>query len=240
MAVTDEAIDEIKQMILSGEVSPGEKLPKEKELASRLRLSRSSLREAVRALTLVGVLQARQGDGTYVTNLGPQLLLDSVGLVVELSRDRTVLELLEVRRMIEPSATALGAARIDQAGLERLEECLERMESAPDAQALVEADDEFHYALVEAAGNATLSSLVRALSSRTMRARAWRILADEGVLEATKLGHRAIYRAVEDRDPDLARAAAATHIAEVEFWFRKALSADDERAHERGIGSWQE
>ena len=240
MAVTDEAIDEIKQMILSGEVNPGEKLPKEKELASQLGLSRSSLREAVRALTLIGVLHVRQGDGTYVTSLDPHLLLDSVGLVVELSQERAVLELLEVRRLIEPGATALGAARIDGAGIEKLKGCLERMESAPDPKTLVEADDEFHETIVRAAGNQTLSSLVRALSSRTMRARAWRALADEGVAEVTKLGHRNIYRAIKDRDPDLARAAATTHISEVEFWFRKALSAKGERAHERGIGPWKE
>ena len=240
MAVTDEAIDEIKQMILSGEVNPGEKLPKEKELASQLGLSRSSLREAVRALTLIGVLHVRQGDGTYVTSLDPHLLLDSLGLVVELSQERAVLELLEVRRLIEPGATALGAARIDEAGIEKLKGCLERMESAPDPKTLVEADDEFHETIVRAAGNQTLSSLVRALSSRTMRARAWRALADEGVVEVTKLGHRNIYRAIEDRDPDLARAAATTHISEVEFWFRKALSAKGDRAHERGIDPWRE
>ena len=226
-------------MILSGEAGPGEKLPKEKELASRLGLSRSSLREAVRALTLMGVLNVRQGDGTYVTSLDPHLLLDSVGLVVELSQERTVLELLEVRRMIEPGATALGAARIDGAGIEKLKACLERMEAAPDPQTLVEADDEFHETIVRAAGNQTLSSLIRALSSRTMRARAWRVLADEGVVEVTRLGHREIYRAIEGRDPDLARAAATTHISEVEFWFRKALSVEDEEAYERGRGPWQ-
>ena len=226
-------------MILSGEAGPGEKLPKEKELASRLGLSRSSLREAVRALTLMGVLDVRQGDGTYVTSLDPHLLIDSVGLVVELSQERTVLELLEVRRLIEPGATALGAARIDDEGIQKLKLCLERMEAAPDPQTLVEADDEFHETIVAAAGNQTLSSLVRALSSRTMRARAWRALADEGVVEVTKLGHRNIYRAVEDRDPDLARAAATTHISEVEFWFRRALSVEDREEIERGRGPWQ-
>lgn len=233
MTVTDEAISGIKRMILSGETGPGEKLPREKELASRLGLSRSSLREAVRALTQMGVLDVRQGDGTYVTSLDPHLLLDSVGLVIELSRDRTMLELLEVRRLIEPGATALGAARIDGAGIEKLKACLERMEAAPDPQTLVEADDEFHETIVAAAGNRTLSSLVGALSNQTMRARAWRVLADEGVVEVTKLGHRNIYRAIEDRDPDLARAAATTHVSEVEFWFRKALSVGDEGTGER-------
>jgi DNA-binding FadR family transcriptional regulator len=75
MSVTDDAILEIKRLIISGRLGPGEKLPRESELAAQLGLSRSSLREAVRALALIGVLNTRQGDGTYVTGLGPPLLL---------------------------------------------------------------------------------------------------------------------------------------------------------------------
>jgi len=82
LAVTDEAINGIKQMILSGQVRPGEKLPKETELATRLGLSRSSLREAVRALILAGVLKTRQVDGTYVTSLEPHQLLETMSLAV--------------------------------------------------------------------------------------------------------------------------------------------------------------
>ena len=69
VAVTDQAIDQIKQLIIDGEFSPGSRLPKEQELAQRLGLSRNSLREAVRALTLIGVLEPRVGDGTYITSL---------------------------------------------------------------------------------------------------------------------------------------------------------------------------
>jgi GntR family transcriptional regulator, transcriptional repressor for pyruvate dehydrogenase complex len=81
MSVTSHAISQIKQLIMSGEISPGEKLPKESELAMKLGVSRSSLREAVRALTALGVLDARQGDGTYVTSLEPYLLLALRGSV---------------------------------------------------------------------------------------------------------------------------------------------------------------
>ena len=75
MPVTDVAIDKIKDMIISGELAPGDRLPKEAELAQRLGLSRSSLREAVKALCLIRVLDVRQGDGTYVTRLDSELLL---------------------------------------------------------------------------------------------------------------------------------------------------------------------
>ncbi|MFC9955615.1 FadR/GntR family transcriptional regulator, partial [Streptomyces prasinus] len=92
MPVTDEAIEKIKAMIVAGELRPGERLPKEADLAGRLGLSRNSLREAVKALSLIRVLDVRQGDGTYVTSLEPALLLDALGFVVDFHHDDTVLD----------------------------------------------------------------------------------------------------------------------------------------------------
>jgi DNA-binding FadR family transcriptional regulator len=224
MSVTDDAILKIKRLIITGRVGPGEKLPRESELAAQLGLSRSSLREAVRALALIGVLNTRQGDGTYVTSLGPQLLLEATSFVADFLQDhRALLELLEVRRLLEPTATALAAVRISEPELSRLLECRRRMDSASTVEELVEADDEFHNVIVDATGQATLASLIKSLAGRTLRARIWRGLADEGVLEQTKRAHAAIYRAIEDGDAELARAAATMHITEVEFWFRSRL-----------------
>lgn len=221
MSVTHDAILEIKRLITSGQIGPGEKLPKESRLAAQLGLSRSSLREAVRALTLIGVLDARQGDGTYVTGLGPQLLLEATGFVVDFLQDPPALvELLEVRRLLEPTATALAAIKIDERDLSRLHECNRRMESASSVEELVEADDEFHSIIVDATGQATLASLIKSLAGRTFRARIWRGLVDERALEQTKRAHAAIYSAIGYRDAELARAAATMHITEVEFWFR--------------------
>jgi GntR family transcriptional repressor for pyruvate dehydrogenase complex len=124
MSVTNEAILQIKQLIVSGGIKPGEKLPRESELAMRLGVSRGSLREAIRALTTLGVLHAWQGDGTYVTSLEPDLLFRSTGFVLELLEERTLPELLTVRRVPEPGATALAAARIGDLDLSRLRECL--------------------------------------------------------------------------------------------------------------------
>src|SRR3954469_21861891 len=112
MALTDEAIEKIKNMIVAGDLRPGDRLPREGDLAERLGLSRNSLREAVKALSLIHVLDVRQGAGTYVTSLAPGLLLDALSFVVEFHRDDTVLEFLEVRRILEPAATALAAHRM--------------------------------------------------------------------------------------------------------------------------------
>src|SRR3954449_3866606 len=93
-------------MIVSGELKPGDRLPPEKELSEALGLSRSSLREAVKALAVIRVLDVRRGDGTYVTSLTPSLLLDAMSFVVDIHQDASVLELFEVRRILEPAAAA--------------------------------------------------------------------------------------------------------------------------------------
>src|SRR5919109_4457866 len=96
-SVTQEAIDRIRELIASGEWGPGTRLPREADLAAQLGLSRNSLREAVRALSLARVLEVRQGDGTYVSSLEPDMLLgDPARFAAPLLRGRTVLELFEV------------------------------------------------------------------------------------------------------------------------------------------------
>jgi GntR family transcriptional regulator, transcriptional repressor for pyruvate dehydrogenase complex len=227
LALTDDAISGIKQMILSGQVGPGDKLPRETELATRLGLSRSSLREAVRALILAGILKTRQGDGTYVTSLEPHQLLETMSLAIDFMRNRTLVELFEVRRMIEPAATALAAGRITKEDLLRLDETLQRMDSARSVEELVEADDDFHRTIADATGNDALAAFLQNLYGRTLRARIWHGLAEEGALDRTRVSHHAIYTAISNRDAELARSAATMHIAEVEAWFRRLPEVQD-------------
>src|SRR4029450_4446208 len=164
---TETAIARIRDLITSGELAPGSRLPPEQELAAQLGLSRNTAREAVRALVTVRVLDVRRGDGTYVTSLTPDLLLEGVGAAVELMRDDGVLEVLEVRRYLEPAATALAAGRIDAAGLAALRATIGRMRAAGDDEEFVAQDASFHAGVAEAAGNGTLASLLAGLSSRT-------------------------------------------------------------------------
>src|SRR2546426_338663 len=111
--VSGDAIDTIHELIASGEWGPGTRLPREADLAKQLGLSRNSLREAVRALSLARVLEVKQGDGTYVSSLEPSELLEPTLSATHLLRGRTVLELFEVRRMLEPEAAAVAALRAD-------------------------------------------------------------------------------------------------------------------------------
>lgn len=223
--VTEEAIDKIRERIVTGSWGPGDRLPKESELAADLGLSRNSLREAVRALSQLRVLEVRQGDGTYVSSLEPDLLLESTGFISHLLLGETEVELYEVRRILEAAAAALAAGRIDGDEKAELGEILERMRLAKSVEELVEADVAFHAVIARAAGNAVLASLLASLSTRTMRVRLWHGRAADDALDETREEHHRIYEAIVSGDPELARAAATAHIASGERWLRAQLAA---------------
>src|SRR4051794_17558070 len=192
MALTDDAITTLRNMIQSGELPPGSRLPPENQLAAQMGLSRSGVREAVKVLESARVLDVRRGDGTYVTSLAPRLLLEGVGFAVELLQGETLLEVMEVRRLLEPAATGLAGMRATEGQLEELAALLEQMqEAAGDAELLMRADVAFHRAVVAATGNETLTSLLDGLSGRTVRARVWRGLVDGNVTQATIDEHKA-------------------------------------------------
>ena len=128
--LTEAAIARMREMIASGDLAPGMRLPPEAELATQLGASRNTVREAVRALVTARVLDVRRGDGTYVTSLRPELLLEGIGAAVELMQAGFSLELIGVRRILEPAATALAAERIEEETLEALGGCLQRMRDA--------------------------------------------------------------------------------------------------------------
>lgn len=221
--VTEEAIDKIRERIVNGSWGPGDRLPKESDLAAQLGLSRNSLREAVRALSQLRVLEVRQGDGTYVSSLEPDLLLESTGFVSHLLLGDTEVELYEVRRILEAAAAALAAGRIRAEGKAELAAILDRMRRAETVEELVEADVAFHAVIAKAAGNAVLASLLASLSTRTMRVRLWHGRAADDALDETREEHRRIYEAIVAGDPELARAAATAHIASGERWLRAQL-----------------
>ncbi|MFD9391966.1 FadR/GntR family transcriptional regulator [Streptomyces sp. NPDC060000] len=218
--VTQRAIDRIKTMITDGTLEPGQRLPTERDLAAQLGISRSSMREAIRALTVLGVLEARHGSGIYVTALKAGDLLETFGVVADLSRGPRLIELLQVRRILESTATALAAARITPDQLAVVEGHLAAMNATDDPEEILAHDLEFHRVIAEAAGNETMAAILEGLSSRTFRARVWRGYQEEGAFAHTRREHAAIHRALAARDPEAARAAAAAHVGEVEEWLR--------------------
>lgn len=229
-SVTEDAIANIRRMILAGELRAGDRLPPENDLSAQLNVSRSSLRETVRALALLGVLATRQGDGTYVTSLEPDVLLEATAFVVDLMPEALDHELLQVRRILEPAATEIAASRITDLQLADLHACLQQIESAISMEERFEADVRFHNLIVEASGNRTLASLNRSMSSRTLRLQRWRAATEPSVFARALAEHEAIYQALVARDGELARAVDMSHIAGGEASLRRKRMLE-----ERGI-----
>jgi GntR family transcriptional repressor for pyruvate dehydrogenase complex len=212
----------MRTMIASGQLTPGARLPAEADLATMVGASRNTVREAVRALVTARVLDVRRGDGTYVTSLRPELLLEGVTAAVELMHEGFSLELIAVRRILEPAATRLAAERMDDATLAELERLIVAGERAPSQAERMPFDAEFHAVVARRSDNATLASMITAVSSRTIRARTWRGVVDENASARTVTQHREILDALAARDPDRAEAAALLHVATTEAWFRLA------------------
>ena len=228
MALTDEAIEKIRAMINTGALRPGDRLPSEAELGAQLGLSRSSLREAVKALSLMNILDVRRGDGTYVTSLDPGLLMDAMSFAVDFHHDRSVLHFLEVRRILEPAATALAAAAMSDDDIAGLDELLNKLPPEPGVEEAVDNDLEFHRRIARGSGNPVLASLIDSVSGRTHRARVWRGITQASAVRRTLDEHRAIVAALADRRPEVAHACAVVHIAGVEQWLRQALGTGED------------
>lgn len=226
LAVTDEAIEKLKEMIVSGKLGPGQRLPREETLAANLGLSRSSLREAVRALSFVRILDVRQGDGTYVTSLAPSLLLEAVSFVIDFHRDDSVLNFLEVRRVLEPYAISLATRQATAEQWASLRARNDEIDASRSTEEFMDCDHLFHQELDSYCGNTVLASLLDSLSGPLRRARMWRGMTEPDARERTVKEHAGIVDALEMRQPEVAAARAAVHIAGLEDWIRRASVND--------------
>jgi GntR family transcriptional repressor for pyruvate dehydrogenase complex len=241
---TDVVIQGIREMILDGELAAGDRLPVEKDLAIRLGVSRGSLREAVRALAILGVVETRQGDGTYVTALDASLLLQPIRFLAELQGPQDAAHLLGVRRVLEPESAARAAVRIGDEDLARLADALAQADVALLAEpphsleSFIAADTEFHRIIARASGNPALAALIEGLIGHTLRARLWRAVEQHDALSQTQAEHHAILDALRRRDPDRARTRMAVHVLGVEdFAAAHAAAAADADAHAAAPGT---
>ncbi len=153
-----------------------------------------------------------------MTSLQPPLLLEALSFIVDFHRDGTVLEFLQVRRILEPAATAMAAERIADAEIEGLDALLDSLGPDPEVEDLVANDLEFHRRISASSGNSVLCSLLDSLSGPTSRARVWRGLTQAGATARTLAEHRAILDALRSHDPEVARSWATVHIASVQQW----------------------
>ncbi len=221
MRALETALDGLRALIAGGDLQPRDRLPSESELCERFGVSRGSLREAIRMLSALGVLDTRHGSGTYVGDLRAAPILENLSLTVGLLPLDSLLELTELRRALESHAASLAAARIDDADLDALDALLTELEVTTDDTDQSRLDHEFHMRIVEVGANTAFAAMVAVLRSRS---RAYHLFStDDGatVKELSDAGHRAIWHALGTRDPMAAAAAAAAHVTQTETWLRK-------------------
>ena len=226
MSVTTRAIDSIRQMISSGALRPGDQLPPEQELADQLGVSRGSLREAVRALSQINVLDVRRGDGTYVTSLVPSELLSGLSFAIDLLQTHGVDEVLEVRRMMFPAATALAAQRVTPDQLTAMHAVIDQLEAATEPAEVARLQGRFQALVGDATGNETLSSILSAIQLRDENVRrAW--LTSPKRREVALAHDRMLLDAFERGDTEMARSIATVRVDTREQWIESLRSGAD-------------
>jgi GntR family transcriptional regulator, transcriptional repressor for pyruvate dehydrogenase complex len=227
----DNVVRQIETLVLEGVLRPGERLPPERELAARLDVSRPILRDALKELEGRGLIRTRHGEGTFVAHvIGTVFEEPMIGLVRR--HQRAIFDYLELRRDLESQAAAYAAERATEADRQILGQIFAEMLAAhreDDPEEETGLDIEFHMAVIEAAHNIVLLHMMRSC---------YRLLA-EGVFfnrgqlysnpawrEALLEQHRAVYEAIQARQPEQARAAAAAHVSFVEETLRRLHQSD--------------
>jgi GntR family transcriptional repressor for pyruvate dehydrogenase complex len=222
-AISAEILDLLRQK----ELKPGDKLPPERELAEMLGVSRPSLREALRALSIMKVVEVRQGDGTYVSALKTEELVKHLEFVFMLD-DSTTLQLFEARKIVETGNASLAAERINDEELAALHACLKKSEySVDDPEVFMQADIELHEIITHAARNPMLERFMTSI--RTLgHASRYRTSRMAGVTETVVKHHRKIVNALEAHDPEATSAAMLQHLEYVEQTYRDLVASEQD------------
>jgi GntR family transcriptional repressor for pyruvate dehydrogenase complex len=212
--VHEEVARQIEQVILKT-LHPGDKLPAERELAEMLGVSRSSIRDAMRRLEMVGLVEPRQGAGTVVREISHHALVGQMTNAIAQKR-QMVSELLDFRKMLEPPMAARAAKHGSAEEISRMEDILRRQDKKVRAGELaVEEDSEFHYSIATASGNSVVLKVMDVVMDLLRETRS-RSLQSEGRPQKSLAGHRKILAAIKRHDGAAAETAMRQHIRDVE------------------------
>lgn len=215
--------------LMSGAVKPGDRIPSERQLAEQLGVGRSVVREALKSLTLLGLLEVRQGDGTFLRAGTSDLLPQAIEWGLMLGEKRT-LDLVEARFYLEPILAGLAAERRTEDALEDLRQHLATMAGAgDDAKRFVAADVAFHIGIAQAAQNSALSDMLTSVRSLLQ---VWiaRVIDSASDFGPSYLEHVPVLEAVERGDPEAARDAMREHMVNANGRLIQTLSS----AHDAG------
>ncbi|MBT9171930.1 MAG: HTH-type transcriptional regulator LutR [Syntrophomonadaceae bacterium] len=208
-------LEQVQQLVTEGALKSGDRLISEREMAERLQVSRASVREAFSALDMLGILESRPGEGTYIRTVPRESALKPLALIVMLYNERK-LDIMEVRMILEAESAALAAQRATAADLVRIKACLNRLEQDFLNDRLGETSDaDFHMAIADATENMVLAwfmDTVSDLLKATMRYSRQRLFENPQNKEMLLQQHREIFEAISCRNPQGARQAMTEHL----------------------------
>jgi len=208
-------VSQIQQRIETGELKVGDQLPSERELAEQFAVSRTAVREAVKALRQKGLVEIRPGRGTFITNGTSDNIRTSLGMLMKMGATKGSGNLVEVREIIEPEIAALAATRITEEYISAMQEAVNIMDTALDnVDIFVEADLDFHLALAEGTQNPFIPILMDSIID-LLREQRKRIGLTKGGLQRGQIHHKKILDAVTRRDVQAARQAMQDHLKQV-------------------------
>lgn len=217
--IYEEIVNQLQNMLIEGKYKPGDKLPSEREMAESLGVSRPSVREAITALSAMGILDVRPGEGTYVAHTSDLETIKSWAMLLAIERN-SLTQLMEVRRILECEAAALAAKRATPEDIELLERVLNGMrETAERHEQSVEFDLQFHFAVGQATHNRVLHKLINTLDEmmhHTFLSNRHEMYRAPGVASRIIAEHEAILDAIRRRQPNKARLGMAKHLDHVE------------------------
>jgi GntR family transcriptional repressor for pyruvate dehydrogenase complex len=231
-SVSLQAAEAIKSLIVAGELGSGDALPPERDLAVMLGISRPSVREAIRVLTAMNVVEPRHGGGTYVTSLDPRLLARPINFLLQIEPS-TYLDLFEVRQVLEVAAARLAAAKITEEMVSSLEELAHAAAAALRQPARYsEIDFELHAKVVEATGNPIYLSLYESVSDLLLESRR-RTARVPSVRAQDNDDHLAIVAALRAHDSDGAARAMQHHLERMRLVLDGMFGEDDRAPREK-------
>ena len=211
----EQIVSQIEQRIEAGDLKVGDQLPSERELAEQFMVSRTAVREAVKALRQKGLVEIRPGRGTFITNGTSDTIRNSLGMLMKIGVTKGSGFLVEVREILEPEIAALAVTRITDEYITAMQDAVKIMDTAlNNVNVFVEADLDFHLALAEGTQNPYIPILMDSIID-LLREQRKRIGLTKGGLKRGQVHHKKILDAVTRRDPQAARQAMQGHLQQV-------------------------
>jgi len=229
MKIYEEIVDQIGLLVADGQLKPGDRLPSERELVERFQVSRASIREAISALEMMGLIEVHAGEGTYIRQVNIDSVVAPLAWMLFIEKD-TDLELYEVRKILEVQAAGLAAERAQEDEILDMYEALEVMRMDLEIDRLGEdADYRFHFAIARATSNKILIRLMNTISDtmqKTLKSSRGKLYEDKTTPERLYQEHRSLYEAIKNHNVLKAQQLMLNHLVGVETQLAKYLLLD--------------